>query len=72
MKDLQFYLSELQALIDNKKKHSIANLRPQGAERLRSIIKDIKVDARDVYEILEIWSSAGKVSKVFFSGREEP
>ena len=72
IEDLEFYLSELRDLINDKRRHSLAHLRPQQTERLRTIISDIERDARDVYEILKIWDSAGSVARVLFAVGKNP
>ncbi len=66
MEDLDFYLAELKLLLDDKRRHSLANLRPQQTQRLQSIVGDIRTDAEDVAEILEIWNRAGSLARVFF------
>ncbi|KAK5168612.1 uncharacterized protein LTR77_005921 [Saxophila tyrrhenica] len=72
MQDLEFYLSELQALVDDKQRNPLPNLRPEQTQRIGTVISDIRVDAGDVYEILCIWDSAGSFQKVLFTVGRNP
>ncbi len=72
IEDLEFYLSELLVLINDKQRHCLANLRPQQTQRLRSIISDIRTDANGVYEILTIWEAASKMERLAFSIGRNP
>ncbi|KAK3684615.1 hypothetical protein LTR37_020115 [Vermiconidia calcicola] len=72
LEDLGFYLWTLQDLLNDRRRHSLANLRPEVTKRLQRIISDIRVDTEDVTTILDIWNSAGKIERVFFSMGRNP
>jgi hypothetical protein len=56
MERLNNYLHELQELLDTKKNPGgLASLRPINKVQLESIIKDIKADGQQVYELLKRW-----------------
>ncbi|KAK3681852.1 hypothetical protein LTR37_020836 [Vermiconidia calcicola] len=54
LEDLGFYLRTLQGLLSDRRRHSLANLRPEVTKRLQRIIIDIRVDTEDVTTILDV------------------
>jgi hypothetical protein len=63
---LEFWLSELKFLLDDAGGTGIATLRQPITQRLRKVINDIRIDAKDVYEILDIWYANGRLARIFF------
>jgi protein-tyrosine-phosphatase len=55
---LESYLLGLKELISDKRRHSLASLRPAQAKELQSIIKDIETDSERVYDILQKWENS--------------
>jgi uncharacterized protein (DUF342 family) len=55
MKRLESYLEALKELLDQKKRHALASLRPAQTRELNIILNDIEEDAEKVYKILEKW-----------------
>lgn len=58
MEHLEGYLLDLKELLDNKKQHSLASLRPAQTKRLQTIIKDIEESAEQVYALLQRWEKS--------------
>lgn len=58
MEHLEGYLLDLKELLDNKKQHSLASLRPAQTKRLQTIIEDIEKSAEQVYTILLRWEKS--------------
>ncbi|KAE9982353.1 hypothetical protein BLS_006196 [Venturia inaequalis] len=58
MEHLEGYLLDLKELLDNKKQHSLASLRPAQTKRLQTIIEDIEKSAEQVYAIILQWEKS--------------
>jgi DNA-directed RNA polymerase subunit F len=55
MERLESYLEALKELLNQKRRHALASLRPAQTRELKVILKDIEDDADKVYKILEKW-----------------
>lgn len=58
MEYLEGYLLDLKELLDDKKQHSLASLRPAQTKRLQNNIEDIEKSAEQIYTILLRWEKS--------------